>query len=104
MPQVEVRAQGAKTIEDISKMSSTVDAVNSDKVVVDISSDMPVNGTWSLDDGAEKSIHSRFTAKTKTAMHSHAATASRLIQPLPDFSSAHLITERSSAKQLPLQV
>lgn len=53
-PKLEIRAQKAKYIEDISMVSATVDTVNESKVTVDVSSDMPVSGTWSLDDGAEK--------------------------------------------------
>ncbi|MBQ3604165.1 MAG: hypothetical protein IJA02_10015 [Clostridia bacterium] len=53
-PKLNIRAQKAKYIEDISMVSATVDTVNESKVVVDVSSDMPVSGTWSLDDGAEK--------------------------------------------------
>ncbi|MBR6619558.1 MAG: hypothetical protein IKK85_04385 [Clostridia bacterium] len=53
-PKLNIRAQKAKCIEDISMVSATVDTVNESKVVVDVSSDMPVSGTWSLDDGAEK--------------------------------------------------
>lgn len=65
IPQVEIKAQGAKTIEDISKMSSTVDIVISDKVVVDIGSDMPVNGTWTLNDGMQEGT---FEAANSTAI------------------------------------
>ena len=59
-PQLTVRAQGAKFIEDISMVAATVDTVNADKIIVDVASDMPVSGTWSLDDGAEKG---EFTAE-----------------------------------------
>lgn len=53
-PKINIRAQKAKLIEDISMVSATVDTVTESKVIIDISSDMPVSGTWSLDDGAEK--------------------------------------------------
>ncbi len=55
-PKLNIRAQKAKYIEDISMVSATVDTVNESKVAVDVSSDMPVSGTWSLDDGAETGV------------------------------------------------
>lgn len=54
LPKINIRAQKAKLIEDISMVSATVDTVNESSIIVDVSSDMPVSGTWSLDDGAEK--------------------------------------------------
>ncbi len=54
VPQINIRAQKAKEIEDISMVSATVDTVNESKIIVDVSSDMPISGTWSFDDGAEK--------------------------------------------------
>ncbi len=53
-PKINMRAQKAKLIEDISMVTATVDTVTESKVAIDISSDVPVSGTWSLDDGAEK--------------------------------------------------
>ena len=52
-PELNIRAQKAKYIEDISMVSATVDTVNESKITVDISADMPVSGTWSLDDGED---------------------------------------------------
>ena len=52
-PKLDIRAQKAKYIEDISMVAATVDTVNESEIIVDISSDMPVSGTWSLDDGEE---------------------------------------------------
>lgn len=49
---VSISAQGAKALADASGQGDTIDVVNVNNVVIDITSDMPVSGTWTLDSDA----------------------------------------------------
>lgn len=50
---ITIAAQGAKKLADASGQTETIDVVGINNVVIDITSDMPVSGKWTLDSDAQ---------------------------------------------------
>ena len=63
-PEVSVRAHDAIRLEDSLDAEETIDYVTNGKVTFTITSDVPVNGEWSLDDGAQSGTFTADCTKT----------------------------------------
>ncbi len=57
-PNVSIKAEEAVSLKDATEVSDVIDYVTTSKVKFSITTDMAVNGQWSLDDGAQSGTFS----------------------------------------------